>query len=70
VFDPDSLGPKQALASIPFTDSNVSGNLIAALKGYVTEICKCDLNNDDKCHMQDWLLFRVDWDRTDCAVSP
>ncbi|MCD4674403.1 MAG: hypothetical protein K8S18_00175, partial [Desulfobacula sp.] len=30
------------------------------------DICECDLNNDHKCDMQDWLKFGEDWGRTDC----
>jgi hypothetical protein len=29
-------------------------------------ICECDLNGDGNCDMLDWLLFGVDWGRTDC----
>jgi hypothetical protein len=28
--------------------------------------CECDLNNDGKCDMLDWLLFGENWGRTDC----
>jgi hypothetical protein len=28
--------------------------------------CGCDLNNDGNCDMLDWLVFGVDWGRTDC----
>jgi hypothetical protein len=28
--------------------------------------CECDLNDDGKCDMQDWLVFGQDWGRTDC----
>jgi len=31
--------------------------------------CECDLNNDGRCDMQDWLLFGEDWGRTDCDDS-
>jgi len=34
--------------------------------GEAQEICECDLNNDGKCDMSDWLLFGEDWGRTDC----
>jgi outer membrane protein assembly factor BamB len=29
-------------------------------------LCKCDLNHDGRCDMEDWLLFGEDWGRTDC----
>jgi hypothetical protein len=28
--------------------------------------CECDLNEDGKCDMLDWLLFGQDWGRTNC----
>jgi len=31
--------------------------------------CECDLNQDGRCDMQDWLLFGQDWGRTDCSSS-
>jgi len=36
----------------------------------VAEVCECDLSNDGKCDMQDWLLFGQDWGRTDCGTPP
>ena len=30
------------------------------------ECCKCDLNHDCRCDMQDWLLFGKEWGRTNC----
>jgi alkaline phosphatase len=30
------------------------------------DICECDLNDDGNCDMLDWLVFGVDWGRTDC----
>jgi len=33
-------------------------------------VCECDLNGDGVCDMQDWLLFGVDWGRTDCPDVP
>jgi len=30
--------------------------------------CECDLNHDDRCDMQHWLLFGEDWGRTDCPI--
>ncbi len=30
--------------------------------------CECDLNNDGKCNMQDWLLFGQRWGATDCIT--
>jgi hypothetical protein len=35
----------------------------AALAG---NICQCDLNNDSKCDMEDWLIFGQGWGRIDC----
>ena len=32
--------------------------------------CECDLNNDGRCDMQDWLKFGEDWGRTDCGTPP
>jgi hypothetical protein len=32
----------------------------------VADLCECDLNDDGKCDMQDWLIFGQDWGRTDC----
>jgi len=29
-------------------------------------MCECDLNQDTRCDMQDWLFFGEDWGRTDC----
>ena len=34
------------------------------------ESCECDLNNDGRCDMSDWLLFGEDWGRTDCGTPP
>ena len=31
--------------------------------------CECDLNQDERCDMADWLLFGEDWGRTDCTPS-
>jgi len=32
--------------------------------------CECNLNDDHKCDMQDWLKFGEDWGRTDCGTPP
>jgi len=32
--------------------------------------CECDLNTDNVCDMQDWLIFGEDWGRTDCGTPP
>jgi hypothetical protein len=32
----------------------------------IEELCRCDLNQDGRCDMQDWLIFGQDWGRTDC----
>jgi hypothetical protein len=65
VFEPDSLGSKEATVEIPFTDPVVDP-LAVALTGLVTEVCECDLNHDGTCDMLDWLLFGEDWGRTNC----
>ena len=41
---------------------HVSGTFI------VVDICECDLNDDGRCDMRDWLLFGQDWGRTDCHI--
>jgi hypothetical protein len=28
--------------------------------------CECNLNHDNRCDMEDWLMFGEDWGRTDC----
>ena len=30
--------------------------------------CACDLNDDGRCDMRDWLKFGEDWGRTDCPL--
>jgi hypothetical protein len=40
------------------------------LQGLVTEICNCDLNEDGRCDMMDWLLFGQRWGANDCASVP
>jgi len=65
VFQPSSIGSKQAAAEIPFTDPPI-GPLSVPLSGLVTDVCECDLNQDHTCDMQDWLVFGQDWGRTDC----
>jgi hypothetical protein len=32
--------------------------------------CECDLNDDGRCDMRDWLLFGARWGATDCASVP
>ena len=49
--------------------TEMSGNKIGKLilSGIEpSQPCECDLNDDGKCDMQDWLLFGEDWGRTDC----
>ena len=44
-----------------------------AITGYTVTrlpVCECDLNNDGRCDMSDWLLFGEDWGRTDCGTPP
>jgi kexin len=68
-FEPVSLGSKSATVEIPFPDPDV-GTIEVPLSGLVTEICECDLNQDNSCDGLDWLLFYPDWGRTDCTGSP
>lgn len=30
--------------------------------------CECGLSHDGRCDLQDWLMFDVDWGRTDCPI--
>ena len=46
-------------------ESNESNNVLGPVE-IVVGACACDLNDDGKCDMQDWLLFGQDWGRTDC----
>jgi len=32
--------------------------------------CQCDLNNDGKCDMIDWVLFGQRWGATNCNTVP
>ena len=34
------------------------------------DVCECDLNDDGRCDMRDWLLFGIRWGATDCATVP
>ena len=36
--------------------------------GECKEPCECDLNDDGRCDMQDWLLFGEEWGKTDCPI--
>jgi hypothetical protein len=65
LFEPASLGSKEAAVIITFGDPNIDV-LQVPLRGLVTEICECDLDHDHVCDMQDWLMFGEDWGRTDC----
>jgi len=65
VLNPDSLGSKSAAVNIPYTASS-SGSIDALLSGNITQVCGCNLNGDNTCDMEDWLLFGEDWGRTDC----
>ena len=42
------------------------GSTNSKLYAFGGSLCKCDLNYDGRCDMQDWLLFGEDWGRTDC----
>jgi len=33
------------------------------------KVCRCDLNQDGKCDMQDWLIFGKDWGETGCDFN-
>jgi len=56
----------------PYEDvylGTASGSMMAMEVYIMTEClegCMCDLHEDGKCDMQDWLVFGVDWGRTDC----
>ena len=62
----DPAGPNHA------SHSNGRGDRVSDNVDFIpyalvcVEICECDLNNDGKCDMSDWLLFGEDWGRTDC----
>jgi len=47
-----------------------SGIAGSSYEGDIIGECECDLNDDGKCDMQDWLLFGEDWGRTDCPDVP
>jgi hypothetical protein len=64
-FEPGSLGSKVASVNISFTDTELEPHEVP-LTGLVTEVCDCNLNNDNDCNGIDWLLFYPDWGRTDC----
>jgi hypothetical protein len=64
-FEPESLGSKVASANISFTDTELEPHEVP-LAGLVTEVCECNLNDDNDCNGIDWLLFYPDWGRNDC----
>jgi len=33
------------------------------------KVCYCDLNQDGKCDMQDWLIFGKEWGETGCDLN-
>jgi len=33
------------------------------------KVCRCDLNQDGKCDMQDWLIFGKEWGETGCDFN-
>jgi hypothetical protein len=33
------------------------------------KVCRCDLNEDGRCDMLDWLLFGEDWGETGCELN-
>lgn len=47
-------------------DEEVEDNNILGPVEISVGLCECDLNRDEKCDMQDWLIFGQDWGRTDC----
>jgi hypothetical protein len=65
VIEPDSLDSKAASVNISFTDMELEP-LEVPLTGLVTEVCECNLNEDNNCDGLDWLAFYPDWGRTDC----
>ena len=45
------------------------GSTNGELYAFHRPFCKCDLNSDGRCDMEDWLIFGEDWGRTDCPVQ-
>ena len=61
------------LALVLFCGAMRFGSIKGGIAGssYAEDIigeCECDLNDDGKCDMQDWLKFGEDWGRTDCPT--
>ncbi|RLB04800.1 MAG: hypothetical protein DRG83_04005 [Deltaproteobacteria bacterium] len=48
-------------------ESNETNNVLGPVH-ILVGACECDLNQDSKCDMQDWLLFGADWGKTDCGT--
>jgi len=63
--DSVSISENVALVGAPFEDYNGEDSGAAYLFE-ITDLCECNLNDDGKCDMQDWLVFGQDWGRTDC----
>ena len=49
--------------------SVIQGQETTGINFELAKICRCDLNHDGRCDMQDWLLFGEDWGRTDCPST-
>jgi hypothetical protein len=41
-------------------------SLEVQLRGEATEICECNLNQDNACDNRDFVNFGAHWGRTDC----
>ncbi|MRR36519.1 hypothetical protein EG829_17980 [bacterium] len=49
-----------------FENVNVDHTIAASFEpGY----CECDLNNDGRCDMRDWVIFGRNWGRTNCKIQ-
>ena len=68
LFDPDSLGSKNAAVSIPFTEPGIDA-LEVGLSGLVTEVCEGDFDNDGDVDGSDLAVFAEDFGRTDCGTG-
>jgi len=68
-IDTSGLSEGQHIIFVRGKDAAGNWGAFSAVFLYVftpVEECECDLNDDGKCDMQDWLVFGVDWGRTDC----
>ena len=64
---PSSEGSKNAKLRISSNDPDIPFLDVPLIVEGV-DFCECDISNDGKCDMEDWLLFGVGWGRTDCNV--